>query len=62
MSTRALQKRIRELEEERDFLRECLWLANGGKYPKAQTIKINVIPFEEVAKSPQDGFLRALLE
>lgn len=57
---RSLRRQLQEKNEEISFLRECLWLAQGGKI-EVPKIKITVMPFEEVAKSSVDSFVKSLL-
>lgn len=58
LNRRALTKRIRDLEEERDFLRDALYVASGGTY---QPIRIEVRVAEAVAPTPVDDMVRSML-
>lgn len=57
LSRRALTKRIRDLEEERDFLRDALYVASGGTYAP---VRIEIRVAEAIAPTENDTFLKNL--
>lgn len=56
LSRSQLQKRIRDLQEDKDHLQTCLWLALGGEEDET----IEIIPFEKIGKTKNDTFLKNL--
>lgn len=54
-----LKEKYRGLIEERDYLREALWVASGGTYAP---VRIEIRVAEAVAPMPIDSFVKSLLE
>lgn len=54
-----LKEKYRGLLEERDYLREALWVASGGTYAP---VRIEIRVAEAVGKTDNDNFLKNLIE
>ncbi len=56
---RAHAREIRNLKDEIRFLRDLAWIQSNG--PVIFQEKVEIIPFEQVGRTPVDNFVKTLL-